>query len=111
MVEHVLGDASSHGLQDVNRELRKAFLTSASSTFILHGVGGCGKSKFLPGCIASLVVGKVLVTTPVKIDVEDIARWAPCPTYWQVGGRKSGGSRSSRLHVVTMGLLVNLASL
>ena len=32
MVEHVLGDASSHGLQDVNRELRKAFLKYKESS-------------------------------------------------------------------------------
>ena len=95
------------GLASVAPELKDALLslTPDCNTMILDGCTTCGKSKVFPSVAASL--GLTLAATTVRVDVEDIAAKATVPTYWQVGGNVSGGApkTSSRLHVVTVGLL------
>ena len=103
--EEIQGDPAA-GLEQVREELLRALssLDESCNTLILDASTTTGKSKVYPSLVASL--GKTLLATTVRVDVQDIAEKATVPAYWQVGGGRCGGcKRSSRLHVVTVGLL------
>ena len=103
--EEIPGDPAA-GLEQVRAELLRALssLDERCNTLILDASTTAGKSKVYPSLVASL--GKTLLATTVRVDVQDIAAKATVPAYWQLGGARSGGcKRSSRLHVVTVGLL------
>lgn len=104
-MEEIPGDPSV-GLDQVWQELLQDIqsLNSTCNTLTLDAITGPGKPKVFPSLAAS--EGKTLLATTVRVHVKDIAHKANVPTYWQVGGKVSGGDkRSSALHLVTVGLL------
>ena len=107
VLSSIEGDGGN-GLEDVADAFRAAVrgLTPNCRTLVLDAVTASGKTKVAPS-LAVREVGRTLMMTSVRVDVEDIAGHASVPVYWQTGGQQKGGTASkasARLHVVTTGV-------
>ena len=86
-------------------------LSPSSPALLIQAATATGKSKLLPSELARQTAGRVLVLAPSTIDVADMYSKATVPCSYQCGGGKRGGDpRSSRIHLVSVGLAVKQAA-
>ena len=86
-------------------------LSPSSPALLVKAATATGKSKLLPSALARQTAGRVLVLAPSTIDVVDMFNEATVSCSYQCGGGIRGGNlRSSRIHVVSVGLAVKQAA-